>query len=763
MQKSNSSNHAVAFRSRKLASALLCGTAALVACAATAHAQSQPQSQPKSSATSVVDGQDDIIVTATKRSERLLDLPAPVSVLTANDLSRIAANKLADITSRVPGLNLISDRPGETNIILRGITTGSQVSSTVATYIDETAYGSSTSQALGGILSPDLDPSDVQRIEVLKGPQGTLYGANSLGGLVKYVTTPPDLATYHGRLELDGSTVARGGDGFGVRGMINIPLVKDRLAFRASGYFRRDPGFIDNSKLGLKDVDRTDVYGGRAAVLWRPDDRFEATLTANIQNLKGDGFADEDVTLVGGKLVPTTGDLVQVRYTREPLKVRYRVYSANLSYDLGFASFVSVTSYSTLRQFTTTDQTTPQAATLNALFGPGVGFSVGSDLSLKKWTEEARLQSPTGAKLEWRLGFFYDHEDTTRLEPSSVFVVSSQAPVALPGAGSLFFANLFAKYEEYAGFGDITYHFTPQFNVSAGIRYSSNDQKFREVSGGLAVGPTFTLADTSSDSSTTFQVSAQYKVDPNNMLYVRAATGYRPGGPNAVTATTAAAGVPLQYKPDTLTNYDLGYKASLFDRRVTIDFSAFYIDWRDIQITTIFNGITSAGNGGAARSKGAEFAMTWAPVKGLSLLGNVTYTDARLTENAPGVNGKDGDRLPNVPKWAATLSGDYDFALTDKVGAFVGASVRYVGDRSPRFVTGSPATYVRPTLPSFTTVDLRAGVNLGGFSVEIYGKNIGDERGFNNISSNNVNGYAAPLTASLIAPRTIGISFKAGF
>jgi outer membrane receptor protein involved in Fe transport len=242
------------------------------------------------------------------------------------------------------------------------------------------------------------------------------------------------------------------------------------------------------------------------------------------------------------------------------------------------------------------------------------------------------------------------------------------------------------------------------------------------------------------------------------MLYARVGSGYRPGGPNSVTPVESAAGVPTSYKPDTLTDYDLGYKASLFERKLTLDLSAFHINWRDIQIETEYSGQTTSGNGGTARSDGLEASIALAPLRGLNISLNLAYTDAHLTEAAPGVNGRDGDELPNVPKWSAALNVDHDFTLSGTTSAFVGGGLHYVGQRVSGFVTGSPADFARPVMPAYTTVDLRSGLNYRNYTFELYAKNVGNERGFNNITSLALSAYQAPFTASVIQPRTVGFA-----
>ena len=267
-------------------------------------------------AASSTDQLNEVVVTAEKRSERLLSVAAPVTALQSADLERQGADRLTDYAATVPGLNLISSEPGQTVVILRGITTGfgAAIAATTSTYIDDAPYGSATANALGSLATLDLDPSVLQRVEVLRGPQGTLYGASALGGLIKYVTIPPSLTHSSGRIELDGSSVDGGGQGGGVRAMWNGPLINDKLGMSFSAFDRLDPGFIDDPHRNAHNVNSSRVNGGRVALLWQPTDRFSAEFAALAQDSNTGNTSDVDVN---SDLTPIYGKYEQVRYGNE--------------------------------------------------------------------------------------------------------------------------------------------------------------------------------------------------------------------------------------------------------------------------------------------------------------------------------------------------------------------------------------------------------------------------------------------------------------
>ncbi|MGH8129106.1 MAG: TonB-dependent receptor, partial [Gammaproteobacteria bacterium] len=478
-----------------------------------------------------------IVVTANKRDETLQKVAIPVSVLTHHDIQRQHLQDFADYAATVPGLNYVSAGPGLTGLSIRGISSGSQQpSASVGIYVDDTPYGSSSVFANGSLETPDLDPADLERIEVLRGPQGTLYGAGALGGVIRFITIPPNTHDYAGRLQVGGTSVDGGGNGFSLHGMANLPLVTDKLAIRANVYDRTDPGFIDDAGRGKSDLNESRTKGGRASLLWTPTDKTSLRVTGLAQNLNSDGEPSE--ALDPATLVPVYGDLQQ----RGPAAAgtfdgRYRLYNATLKSDFGWATLMASTSYSTLDSVLMVD------ATPLLYLGPQANGQPYSTLEQEptrqtKATEEIRLQSPNSQRLEWLGGVFFTHE--TGNAPQHIYAADyySGTPLPSPLGMSIGDDQQPSTYDAYAVYGSITWHITDRFDVEAGLRYSHDRQHYTEIGSGVLFGtpePTVLLDKRSSDSSTTFSLTPTFHISDNTMLYARAASGFLPGGPNIVT------------------------------------------------------------------------------------------------------------------------------------------------------------------------------------------------------------------------------------
>lgn len=700
-----------------------------------------------------------IIVTANKRSERLQDVPMAVSALSGYQLERETSQSFSDYATRVPGLNIISQGPGQTQLVLRGITSGANTANaTVGTYVDDIPYGSSTVYSAGSVLTPDIDPDDVQRIEVLRGPQGTLYGSNTLGGLLKFVTTPPDSTRFSGRVAAGVSSVSGGGTGADVHAMVNLPLVQGKLALRVNAYGRKDPGYVDNVTINKKDVNDAKVRGGRAQLLWTPTDRFSLSLSALAQNLRGDALSNGGVDVDPVTLQPIHGDLQQARAAGTgQLDVRYRLYGAVANADFGWSKLVSSTSYSTLAASSNGDVTTAYGAILNPALGLNAGYSIKQPIMLGKFTQELRLQSPDDQVLEWRAGLFYTREHSHNTQDVLALDPTTGAPLALPFVlGHIALGP--AVFTEWAGYGDVTWHASSRFSVMVGARYSSDRTTFTQTGNGVLVGP-IGFTSKSSDNPTTYLLNPSFKFGADLMAYARIASGFRPGGANV--GVPPGLNAPLTFKPDKLVSYELGLKSTLLDKRMTVDVAAFYIDWSQIQLTSFAGGFSFLGNGGKASSQGVEASWQYTAARGLMLSANATWTDAKLAaDTPPGLIGYKGDRLPYVPKWNANLGVDYDFPLAGGWSGFVGASYRFVGARKTDFtVVPGP----RFDVPSYDGVDLRAGVNYADWTFKAYVKNLTNNRGINSLSGETIDPRASPFGAVYVTPRTVGVSASVSF
>jgi outer membrane receptor protein involved in Fe transport len=700
-----------------------------------------------------------IVVTAEKREEPLLNVPMSVTALGGGSLDKLQDRDFSDYSAMVPGLSLVSSQPGLTRLTLRGQNAGG-VGSTVAVYVDESPFGSSSALLNGSIYTGDFDTWDLQRIEVLRGPQGTLYGSNSEGGLLKFVTTAPILGSFSGAAETTGESVDHGGNGGDVRAVLNLPL-GDKVAFRISGFDQDVPGYIDDPLSGKSNLNDGHKEGGRASLLAVPTADLSIRLTATSQQSKYDGNPPIDVDPV--TLKPVHGDLTQERFIPEPSSFKYENYNATINWNAGPFSILSTTSYGILNSDTVSDASNQLLAPgltvsdlLGAAIGPNLGAYLDDNVDMKKFTQEIRLSSPTSDRLEWQVGGYYTRETGALIEHLNAMDLPSGAPASLP---SLEIPIIASTYKEWAGFGNLTYHFNSQFDIQAGGRYSSNEQTASESVTGLLVQPQI-FSTPSSGHVFTYSVAPRWHIDANTMVYARVATGYRPGGPNALPPL-APPDVPREYGADKTTNIELGIRSTQFDGLLSIDVAAFHVDWKNIQLTEIISGFNFNGNGGTARSQGLEWTFAYIPVHGLTFTWTGAYTDAKLTSDAPGVGGVSGDPLPYAPKWGTSLDGEYDWAAFSNYKGFVGGTWSYVGMRSTDFGSSADAVPTQVGLPSYNSFAARIGLENARYRVTLYGKNLGDSRGITSYQSSGAPGLAGEIT--VIQPRTIGVTLSAKF
>ncbi len=402
---------------------------------------------------------DTVIVTAQKREERLQDVPVPVTVIKAESLIENNQVRLQDFYTNVPGLTVMPSTSGSggsfQSVAIRGITTGVYTNPTVGIEVDDVPYGSSTAiGAGGGMVVADIDPADLARIEVLRGPQGTLYGASSMGGLIKYVTVDPSTDAATGRVEANMNGVVNGAElGYGARGSVNLPL-SDTLAIRASGFTRQDPGYIDNVQTGQTGINEDHVSGGRVAALWRPSSTISLKFSALYQEAKSDGFSDVDLP-INGYVGARLGELQQssLRGTGQSDRT-VQAYSATLIAKLGAAELTSVTGYNINQYSDTYDLTFYFGPTTQGLFGV-TGTPTPERNKTDKFTQEVRLATPIGEHVDWLLGAFFTHENSQYAQS-----ILAEDPSTGAVAGDLYNASFHPGYTEYAGFTNVTFRFS---------------------------------------------------------------------------------------------------------------------------------------------------------------------------------------------------------------------------------------------------------------------------------------------------------------
>jgi iron complex outermembrane receptor protein len=745
--------------------------AASILCAFAQAAHGQAAAAASAAASSPAPAANDsemiqkVMVTANKREQAAIDVAASVSAISAERLSLGGATRLEDFAAQIPGLSVIEVTRGQMAVVLRGISTGAlQSTPTTAQYIDDAPVGSVNAYAAGATLTPDLDPADLQRVEVLKGPQGTLYGAGAVGGLLRYVTAPADTERLFGVVTLGGDKVSEGGYGSDERVAVNVPLAKDVLGLRVSAFNRDEAGYIDNPVDGKKNVNTANTRGGRVALDWKLDADWSVKAWALTQKLKADGYGSEDV--LAPDLTPLTGDLQRSTWTPEPQTMSLDLSNLNVKGHLGDFELVSSTTWQDTQSHAYTDTSRANTLILQAVLGvPGLGVQSDALIKTRRVSQELRARaSAFSDTLDYDIGVFGTKEDSSySVSAGSPFVMATGQTFPTPPLANV---NVSSKYDEVSVFGNATWAVSPTFDLMSGLRLSEDKQHFDQDYVPTIASPTAALVvQDVSQTHTTWMLGARYKPDNDTAVYVRAASAYRPGGPSALPPGILPGG-KTSFDPDNLISYELGYKSEFLKGTASVEAAVFATDWKKIQLQTNAQGPTIAYayfiNGGSAQSDGAEVTLIWVPTSGLTLRANGAYTDAHLTSDAPAAGGVAGDAMPYTPKWSGSIGGDYNFALGAHK-AWMGATVNYMGSRRSDF-----SEHLAVNLPSYTTLNANAGMDIDQLRVSLFARNITDRRGINYAApagdqTTGLNPSGNPFTATVIQPRTVGVDLAYRF
>ena len=697
-----------------------------------------------------------VIVTATRRRESLQNVPGGVTALTGSFLDQIHAQSFEQFAPFVPGLSFESLGPTSDLVAIRGITTGgSQLSSGIGMYLDEVPISASTPFGLGFQTLP-INTFDLNRVEVLNGPQGTLYGANALGGAIKYVANAPNLNDFGALGDFGVSSTDHAGTNDNADAMINIPLVSGKIAIRADGIQSFQSNFGQNILLGTKDQGSARTRAGRIQVLAQINPDLSVNLTAFSQNVNGNGLNVDFRNIATGQ--PVFGTYQQEYSLNQPADSSLRMYSAVVDWNLHWAKLTSITAY----QIDHGQYLDDLSDVYNPLLAPFFGvqsYGLFTRTNTRKYTQEIRLASHQNKAFQWLVGGYYTHESTHEFVNLQD---DSNANGTLFGY-SPFYGILPSVYQEVSVFADGTHSFTDNFDVTLGMRYSKNRQHYQQFANGLLVVPAdpalVTHEDaTSNQSVATYLINPRYHLSRHVMLYGKIASGYRPGGPNFVLAL--GHGAPT-FQPDKLWNYELGEKATFLDDRLLLNADVYDIHWSRIQLTVNNGGINQIENGGSARIKGLEFSTAYKLTPALTLSGSGSYTDAKLTSAVPALGlYQPGARLPLSPKYNVALAANYNFPIAYRYNGDLTVTDSYIGNRT----AGYAGSLVSPVyrLPGYNTLNFDLAVFAPhGIEVDAYIHNVFDKTGQVSAATT-ANEYdpAAPVPVTLSMPRTIGVDLK---
>jgi outer membrane receptor protein involved in Fe transport len=676
-------------------------------------------------------GIETVTVTAEKRSQNIQDVPASVSALTGEELSNMHAVSLQDMEGLIPGLNIQPFGAAGTEFVtIDGIPpTASTTAARV--YIDETPMGSSSGFVAANVITPDVMPYDIERVEVLNGPQGTLYGANAMSGVIKYVLTQPDPSKFSAEVGADVFGIQDGGGaGEQLRAMVNVPIEDNTLALRGTFYQRFTPGYIDDIVTGDKHDNAAHQIGGRASLLWEPNSKLSLQATVLDQHVLQNNSDTVSYDPVTHKPFPGAGVLSNNFYLPESTDIDILLYDLTGKYDFGWANLTSTSSYQLIRTTVIGDQTAafrpiapliglPDDILVNFPENPKVG----------KFTQEARLTSEQGGPVDWLFGGYFTHEVTSQLQFFQVF--SSPGNPYPPPLNPLEFATLNSSYIEYAGFANATWHVTDALDVGGGLRYSDNNQGYKQQLGGALVGGVEKFPKgTSQQSVVTWDINPSYHFAPNDMVYARISKGFQPGAPNALPF--GVTGAARFYNASSLIDYEAGIKSLFLDGKVLVDASVFHIVWSDIQVPVFYPACpcTVNGNGGAAHSNGVNFQGNYSPFDGLLLGANLAYTDSTIADGITSLNAPGGGRLLYVPKWSWSLTATYTTPIGDSWNFDAGAQFRHGGSQwsgvqgsFQNDIFGNPVQTAFLD-PAYNQLDLHVGVSNDSWRLQLYGRNL---------------------------------------
>jgi outer membrane receptor protein involved in Fe transport len=774
------------------------------------------------SAAAVAQEMEEITVTATKRETTIQDVPFSINAQTAQDIQRTGATDIEELSRNVAGLTVQNLGPGQSQVAIRGVSAGQivrdqpGVKEQVGVYLDESVISLS-------LFTPDFDLYDLNRVETLRGPQGTLFGSGSVGGTIRYITNKPDMDAFDANVELDLNSVTDGEVGGHVKGMLNLPLGEDgNAALRLVGYTTSYAGFIDarqESGAIREDVNSGDRTGVRATLSFNVGENITITPRIVYQEITTDGFNRQEVFNLFANPYTTTRPSIQLGEREQHLLLAEEFSDETMLADVVFEA--SYDTFDVTFVGTQLDRDILVSRDASALTGsvsvdleyptsPTDTVALPSNLrdttDLKQTTFEARINSNTEGRVQWLAGAFWSSTERNYAQrlptpgyqaaTDEVFGEGTSADVAngYPDLNSPYNSDLPYDIDQVAVFGEVTFDVSDALQLTAGGRWYDFDESRRFLSGGLFANGDDQTDDTASDGFTP-RVMASYDLSDAVTLNAQVSQGFRLGGVNDPLNETlctpedlAIFGSFQSYGDEKMWNYEAGFK-STFGNGVTLNAAAFYADIEDLQVTLDAGSCSSriSFNVPSAHTSGVEFELGANPTDALYLSLAGSFLDAQFDSTVRDGDGnviaglEDGNRLASVPEFQIAASGEYSFPLKWFGGSegYVTATVHHVGDRYTQpsdqvpgagvfssglpygGATGDETTSIDLNLDAYTIINLSAGLVMNDWSATFYIHNAGDENA--NLSFNRERGGRARLAYFTNKPRTIGVTIRKSF
>ncbi|GAC20652.1 TonB-dependent receptor [Paraglaciecola arctica] len=700
-----------------------------------------------------------VVVTSRKRSESMNDVPISINVVSEDLINNLGASDFTDLIGVVPSLTAYQNGPGRTRLSIRGVANGggndndTQNQETVGIYLDEIPI------SMGG-MNPELALFDLKRVEVLRGPQGTLFGAGSMTGTVRLVSNDPNLSEFEGKYEASASTIEHGSQNASLKALVNVPIIEDKLAVRVSAYYLDNGGYIDNSLTGEKDLNDGNAKGAKLSALYIPSDELSIEMSLLHHDYSDNGRPVD---------IDSTPLFVRDYPSFDGYDDTMDIGNLTLTYDLDWAELVSSTSYF--------DRSIVNPRSLDLLIESALPPSVTPHELIdftdsKVIVQEFRLASISDSDLQWTVGVYADkkdvfYENTFPVPGVDAILGTPSSDFGAP-VDHLYYGFDDLTVKTYAVFGEL-YYDIGDFSITGGLRYFNWEQNIEFYQSGLFNG------EANSDERPKGSVdgfnpklNVSYHLNRDNLVYAQAAKGFRYGGINGAVPVSVCAdelaeverdgGDTRFFDPDEIWNYEVGVKGS--DSKGTISYNAtyFHINWTDMQTSRSFEcGFGFKENVGDATSKGIELEVTVKPIEGLTLSAGGAYINTSLDADVPNLGAQKGDAAPFVPETSFTASAEYSMQLNENIEGFGWMNLQYTDDRFTEF---SKENENYRKMDAYTLANLRLGVRFSGYEISLFANNLLDDDGV--VRAIDRPPFDPPASIR-VTPRTVGVTFRGGF